>query len=106
MSVYYLVSITLQPGMRETLRSYEQHAARVMRHHGGEFVYVLTPTQPEQDEGPDEIHLLEFLAEEAFHAFRSDPELQQYVHLRSAAVKAASFLTLHAIPLADYLTPS
>lgn len=54
----------------------------------------------------EEIHLLVFESEQGFLAFRQDPELHYYRHLREAAVKHAQVVPLQAIPLAEYLTPS
>ncbi|MBV9789595.1 MAG: DUF1330 domain-containing protein [Chloroflexi bacterium] len=106
MSVYYLVSIVLHPAMDEMLRQYEVHAARVMQRHGGQFVYVLKPTHAAASDAADEIHLLVFESEQGFLAFRQDPELDLYRHLREAAVKHAHVVPLQAIPLAEYLMPS
>lgn len=106
MSVYYLVSIVLHPQMGEVLRQYEAHAARVMQRHGGQFVYVLKPTQTVTNDEADEIHLLVFESEQGFLHFRQDPELHHYRHLREAAVKHAQVVPLQAIPLTEYLTPA
>ena len=105
MSVYYLVSIVLHPGMDDVLRQYEAQAAPIMQRHGGQFVYVLKPMHGVTN-AADEIHLLVFASEQDFLAFRQDPELQQYRHLREAAVKHAQVVPTEAIPLAEYLAPS
>jgi uncharacterized protein (DUF1330 family) len=105
MSVYYVVSIVLYPGMGEVLRRYEQQAAPIMQRHGGQFVYVLRPISTPIDGEADEIHLLAFESEQGFLGFRQDPALQPYVHLREAAVKHVQIVKLHAIPLAEYLNP-
>ncbi|HEY0602648.1 MAG TPA: DUF1330 domain-containing protein [Herpetosiphonaceae bacterium] len=106
MSVYYLVSIVLHPGMGDVLRQYEFHAAPIMQRHGGQFVYVLKPMHALTNDAADEIHLLVFESEQGFLDFRQDPDLHQYRHLREAAVKHAQVVPLQAISLTEYLTPA
>jgi uncharacterized protein (DUF1330 family) len=102
--VYYLVSIFVYQGQIETLRQYEQAAVQVMAQHGGRFLHVFWPLHPGENEAtPDEIHLLTFPSEDAFAAFRADPELQPYHPLRDQAVRHATFLKLVNVPLDSYI---
>ena len=104
-AVYYLVSIFIRPGQIETLRQYEQAAARIMAEHGGRFLHVFRPLHPDENEAtPNEIHLLAFPSEAAFAAFRADPELRPYYPLRDQAVHHATFLKLVDVSLDDYFT--
>lgn len=103
--VYYLVSIFIHPGMGGVLKQYERHAVQVMRRHGGQFLHVLQPVEPATNELPDEIHLLAFTSATGFAAFQHDPELQQYGHLREAAVHHVDVTVFRAVPLAEYFHP-
>lgn len=67
-------------------RTFERHAAGVMKQHGGriERTVVVVP-----DGSPDlikEIHVVTFPNEEAFAAYRKDERLSQFAHLRDQSI--------------------
>jgi hypothetical protein len=84
--------LTVRRDAFEPFRTFERHAAAVMRTHGGRFdrTVVVTP-----DPGPGllrEIHLVTFPDAPAFLAYRADARLAELAHLRDASVVAIDVL--------------
>jgi uncharacterized protein (DUF1330 family) len=76
----------------ERVRAFENHAAAVMKKHGGriERTIVVAP-----DGSPDvikEIHILTFPDAKAFTAYRNDGRLAELAHLRDESVVHSELL--------------
>jgi uncharacterized protein (DUF1330 family) len=92
MDNYQLITlIWVREGQIEALHDYERQAAPIMERHGGSLISAVEPTvllgwdEPQ----PHEIHVVEFPSQGAFEAFRSDPDLEPLIELRSQAVRRA-----------------
>ena len=70
----------------EGLQDYESRVIPIMSAHGGRLLSAFRPKGSEHPEIPDEIHLIEFPSEEAFQAYRSDPEVARLAERRGVVI--------------------
>ncbi len=93
MTILMTVLIYVNEGELETLHEYERRAIPIMARHGGEIQRIIRPKSAANIDTPDEIHWLTFPSEEAFTAYRNDPDSAQIAHLREQAVRKAIFMS-------------
>lgn len=88
-----VVTLDVRADALDAFRSYESLAARVMTRHGGAIERVVVLRPEPGDAVHREVHLARFPSEDAFAAYRSDPELQSATALRAQSVLATTVLT-------------
>lgn len=76
--------ITVRKDAIEKFRSYESHAARIMKEHGGRIERVIVAA--DTADTIKEIHVVTFPDDAAFKAYRQDPKLAEFAPLRDASV--------------------
>ncbi len=104
-TVRYLALIYLEPGQRDALRRYERRVLPVFQRHGGAFERIWSPVaepRPDQEDTPDEVHLLRFDTETGLEAARRDPEMQALAGLRRTVVRKAVLVRVADVPLGPY----
>lgn len=57
----------------KAFRAFEKEAITIIRDHGGKLITALVPEKKDDQETPDEIHLIQFPDEPAFLAYQADP---------------------------------
>jgi uncharacterized protein (DUF1330 family) len=90
-----VATLTVRPGMAEAFRAYEHAAARIMAKHGGaiERVIVERPQSGVVADHPlREVHIVTFPSDEAFAAYRADPELVALAAQRDACIADTQIL--------------
>ena len=87
-SLQAVVSLWIHPGQESAFESYERKAAQIMRRHGGAVQQAVrtTETVTSPADPPFEIHVLKFPSLDAFHSYRSDPELAVLSAERAAVI--------------------
>ena len=73
--IYRVVSLWIRPGAVAEFEAYERKAARIMGKYGGSIEKVIRTGQENSPDTPFEIHVVSFLGQEQFAAYRADPEL-------------------------------
>ena len=71
-----------------SFRTFEGHAARVMKRYGGAIERTVVLAAAAASEIHEEVHLVRFPSAEAFEAYRADPEIAAVRHLRDESVIA------------------
>ena len=79
--LHIFVHLYVIPDQIETFRAYETAALRIFRKHGGELITAVRPILNQPD-APFEIHHLTIDSEEAFKAFRQDPDHKALADMR------------------------
>ena len=79
------VEIWIVPGQRETFDAFEKQAFAIMRDHGAEVLEVRR-SDPSIPDGPDEVHVLRFPSQTAFHAYRADARPTALAPVRASCI--------------------
>ena len=91
--ILLVVNLYVEPGREAEFRTFETHAARIMRSHGGQIEKIIRPTLSLSGEPlPHEIHLVSFPSLEHLTAYRSDPILADFSGLRELAIKTTTIM--------------
>ena len=78
--------LTVRKDAIEKFRAFEAHAAEVMKKHGGRIERTVV-VLPQGSPGVlKEIHVITFLSEQAFAAYRNDELLSQFAGLRDRSI--------------------
>lgn len=93
MPITLVAILTVRKDALEQFRAFETHAARVMKKHGGRIERSIVVAAHEASELMKEVHVLTFPNVEAFAAYRADPQLARFAHLRDQAVVDTELLT-------------
>lgn len=84
--------LTVRRRALEPFRAFERHAAAVMAAHGGRIERTVVVEPPDSPELMKEIHVVTFPSEAAYAAYRNDPRLERFAHLREGSVVHAEIL--------------
>jgi uncharacterized protein (DUF1330 family) len=87
-----VVTLTVRREAIEAFRRFERAAARIMAQHGGAIERAVVLRADANATLLREIHIVTFPDDEAFEAYRSDPQLRDLVALRDACVVATEIL--------------
>lgn len=83
-----MVLLHVDPDHREDYERFEAEASRIMARHGGRIERRLATAASDDDEDvPDEVHLVTFPSPESFHAYRHDAALEPLGELRARAIR-------------------
>lgn len=84
-----LVRLIVRDGKTREFQEFERAAAKIMRKHGGRIERVMRPESSTMTGAaiPSEIHWVTFPDQEAFDAYRADPELAALAPKREAAIE-------------------
>ena len=85
-SMTLVAILTVRRDAIDKFRTFEAHAAEVMKMHGGQLERTVVVVPDGSPELIKEIHLLTFPNEKAFAAYRKDERLAKFVHLRDQSV--------------------
>jgi uncharacterized protein (DUF1330 family) len=88
----WIVRLQVRREALESFHTFERHAARVMKRHGGAIDRTVVLEPDPASELHEEVHLVRFPSVEAFEAYRADPELAGVRHLRDESVVATDAL--------------
>jgi hypothetical protein len=84
--------LTVRRDALEQFRTFERHAAAIMRRHGGRIERTLI-VRPDPAPGlVKEVHLVTFPDEPSWQAYRQDARLAELAHLREASVVTTEVL--------------
>jgi uncharacterized protein (DUF1330 family) len=78
--------LTVRKEAANKFREFEQHAAQVMRAHGGRIERTIVVESEAAAEVFKEVHIVTFPDAQAFAAYRKDERLAKMVHLREQSV--------------------
>ena len=87
-----VVVLTIREGAIDEFRRYERSAAEIMARYGGaiEHAYELP--------GDRELHVVRFLDDDAFAAYRADPELAGLRELRDSVIAGTELWPANELP--------
>ncbi len=83
----FVVLLYLHPGGEAGLDSFELAAAEVMSRHGGRIESRVRIDRKGDPSQPDEVHVVTFPDEEAFHRYRKDPATLAMAERRAAIIR-------------------
>jgi len=86
-----VVILTVRSSAADLFRSFERQAAVIMSRHGGAIERTVVVRGRSEDLFR-EIHIVTFPGDDAFAAYRDDPELSAIAHLREASVTATEVM--------------
>jgi hypothetical protein len=87
-----IATLTVRRAAAEEFRRFEREAARIMERHGGAIERVIALRHAPDPELFREVHLVSFPSDEAFAAYRQDPELGALGSLRDFAIAKTEIL--------------
>jgi uncharacterized protein (DUF1330 family) len=90
--VTLVVTLRVRRDRLEDFRAFERHAAAVMAEHGGRIERTVVAAVEGRADLLAEVHVVTFPGEAAFAAYRADPRLRAFAHLRDGAVVATEVL--------------
>ena len=75
----------IRPGQRRAFDVFEGQAFEIMRRHKVRILQILS-REGDDKEAPHEVHVLKFPSNEAFEAYRNDPDLLALADLRADCI--------------------
>jgi antibiotic biosynthesis monooxygenase (ABM) superfamily enzyme len=78
--------LTVKQDRAESFRAFEERAANVMKKYGGCLERTLVAKSQPGEDTFREAHWVTFPSRDAFAAYRADPELASFQHLREESV--------------------
>jgi hypothetical protein len=87
-----IATLTVRRAAAEEFRRFEREAARIMERHGGAIERVIALRHAGDSELYRELHVVRFPSDEAFAAYRQDPELVGLGVLRDFAIAKTEIL--------------
>jgi uncharacterized protein (DUF1330 family) len=87
-----IATLTVRRAAAEEFRRFEREAARIMEKHGGAIERVIALRPAGEGELFRELHVVSFPSDEAFAAYRHDPELLAQGSLRDFAIAKTEVL--------------
>lgn len=86
--IYYTLSVYLREGQEEVFQAYENKVLPLLPKYNGKLELRLKINKTAPDH-PDEIHVISFLNETDFTAYRNDPERLRYASMFQDSVAKA-----------------
>ncbi len=91
--IYITQLIYIVDGQEAVFQEFEDMAIPVIRKYGGKLLLRIRPDHNTiihtEGKAPYELHLVCFLSQADFEAFKADEGRKQYLHLKEASVRSA-----------------
>lgn len=85
-SITLVAILTVRKEAEAKFRTFERHAAAVMKSHGGRIERTIVVAPESQSDLFREVHVVTFPERRALAAYRTDERLGQLAHLRDESV--------------------
>jgi uncharacterized protein (DUF1330 family) len=95
MSVTLLVQLWAVPGNEQLLVEYEDQVLQLLAPHGARVLQRVRAA--DADDGPLEVHILEFPAEGALDTYMADPERLALADLRERAIARTELVRVEVV---------
>jgi uncharacterized protein (DUF1330 family) len=97
-----IVLLSVHPGHESEFEQFESAAAQIMRRYGGKLERRIGRTPQSDPAQPEEMHIVTFPDQDAFHRYRADSELASLAELRARAIRQTTIW--YGADLGDFKT--